>query len=131
MDKIKKFTKDNLGYLREELNHALERVGREYGIAFEVGNIKYAPDTFHTKITAIIVNGEADNKEDIDKTKFEKDANQHGIFYGFTKEDYRKKFTYGGRDFELVGFNAKAKKYPFIGEGKDGKRYKFPKTIIK
>jgi hypothetical protein len=49
--------------------------------------------------------------------------------YGLQAEDLNKTFTWGGREFVLVGCSPRASRFPLLGRSSDGKVFKFPADI--
>jgi len=48
---------------------------------------------------------------------------------GFSK-DLGDKFKYGGKEFIIVGYSPRSKKYPVLADA-NGKTYKFPDSVVR
>lgn len=110
--------------LRHDMDEALKVVADKYGVDIVSGNISYTAIDATVKVSL--------TKRDIagksyEQTQFELYA---GLF-GLSPSDYGKEFSAMGRRFCLVGFKPKSPKYQVVGVDDHGKRYKFPKSVIK
>ena len=56
---------------------------------------------------------------------------QECAMYGLTKEMLGASTEYRGRTWKIVGLKTRSRKYPFIMERDDGKRFKFPESTVK
>lgn len=119
---ITKFDKSNLKVVRALANAALTEALAEHGLTATIGNITYSDADFNCKLTV-----SCGSDEDAAKREFEKNA----FRFGLTADDYGRDFNFNGKMFKLIGIKPKASKYPLVGLGSDGKRYKFPETAVK
>ena len=112
--------KEKLNKIRLDLNAALIEVGAMNGVVFKVGNMRYSSDNVQIKIEAFNTNG-AGADTNFDQMAWEKDCE----WLGFKKEDFGKAFTIRGRTFTVSGLKPANTKYPIIGTGPEGGKYKF------
>ena len=97
MANVTQFDKSNLKEIRAGLNALLKTYGDSLGIKFEIGNIGFQANEFHTKLTAQIEG--AETKED--------------RALQFWMEQYNlQEVGIGGK--RLVGYRTKARKAPFL-----------------
>jgi hypothetical protein len=57
---IEKFTRENIGKFREDFNKAIENLEKEYGVKISLNNIRFTPESFHTKIEVKIEGSKPD-----------------------------------------------------------------------
>lgn len=120
--KITSINRTVLRELRSELDEALQAALSKRGLSGEVGNIRFTSTTFSAKLE-VAIGGDA---EEAERTLF----NQQCRRYGFQSEDYGKYFNIGGKEYKLIGFKSRAKKYPIIGVNQSGSRYKFASVQV-
>lgn len=115
-----KFTRQTIPPIREAVQSALEKVGAEHGLSFDIGKITFLDTSLTAKIECAINNGESGNS--VAKTKWD----SHCYNYGLTPESFGKKFTSNGNLFEICGCKPNNHKYPIIAKNLgNGKQYKF------
>jgi len=122
MATITKFTPSKLKILRIELEGALATVLEKHGLSAKLGNMKYGDTHFHCKLEV-----NCGSSDDAERDEFTRQA----FAYGLTGDDYGKSFTQGGESFRIVAFKPRSPKYPILAEKMDGKRYKFPESVLK
>jgi hypothetical protein len=103
------------------LDEALKPLGERLGLtirlgsaSFTSGNIRFQLNVFEDAITG------SPEAEDF------RICCSH---YGLQAEDLNKTFTWGGKQYVLVGCKPRATRFPLLGRGTDGKMYKFPVDI--
>ena len=116
---IKEFNKPSLRKLREALESNMKKLGDELGLIIEVGRIGYSATNVTMKLEANIIG--ADNKE-------EKAYNDMRELYPDLPELGTVVRIYG-KAYIIVGWNARARKYPIIGE-RGGNRYKLEEAQV-
>jgi hypothetical protein len=109
--------------LRKEIERLLAPIGERGGLDIKAGNIKYDPNHFDLTISF--------SKKEVNGKSFEQAEFERVAFlYGFEKTDYKRKFAMGGKEFELCGFQMKAKTMPILANCvADGKKYKFGREV--
>jgi hypothetical protein len=116
---MESFNKENLRQIRKEIDEVLAVVAANHGISIEGGNITYQSDKFTIKLTATI------NKPGAVTGAAAADFERYCGIYGLVPSDLGRSFMSNGNTYKLVGLKMKNRKYPFIGERSDGKRFKF------
>ena len=112
--------KHKLDKIRLDLNAALIEVGAMNGVKFKVGNMRYTSESVKITLDAFDTNG-AGADTSVDQLAWNKGC----AWFGFKEEDFGKKFSAGTRTFTISGLKPKNHKYPIIGSGPEGGRYKF------
>lgn len=103
---------------RDGVEKAMKEIAEKFDLVIEVGGLKKRGQNFY-----FIVEGGLASSGDKSLEQMEFESHCHS--FGFTPEDYRKKSIRDGKVFRLVGFNPRARKYPFlIKEDFSGKVYK-------
>lgn len=122
--KIVKFDKQNLAFIRRDLDAALAKVGESYGIKLSIGNIKFSGETFRTQLEAAVV---------ADGNAMTKEAKAFTIFAhldGMDKSWLFKEFTAGGAKHRIVGYRSRASKKPVMTKTPDGLNYVWPAESV-
>jgi hypothetical protein len=118
------FNKQNLKSFRTEMEDALGKVGKKYGVTFNIGNIRFTSDTFSTTVKCY---GTA-TKSDTGKLEWDKSC----FMFGFEKTDFNKMFTMTGKKYQIVGIRPRSFKYPIVGKEIGGtKSFKFNAEGVK
>jgi len=118
--------KNKLDKIRTDLTAALIEVGAMNGVVFKVGNMRYTNNDVKIVVEAFDTDGAAADAD------FDRMAWNKGCYrYGFAEDDYGKTFTTNGRTFTIAGLKPKNTKYPIIGTGPEGGRYKFPIAAVR
>ena len=118
------FNKRGFEVFRADVESALKEVAKKHKVMIDCGKINYADVDFTMQLHVI----KNDNGEDGKKLLFE----QNCIYYGFSKEDYERKFTSGGKVYKLIGFNTNSpKNVCSIYCVTDGKTYKCGAEMVK
>lgn len=126
MTVVTKIDANTCDLIRAKLNDALADVAKELGLDIDIGNIRYNPESFTTKLEVKLAG--ADDKK-------MKALKARAGLYGVTLDPC----TYAGETVQLTGYNTRARKNSFhftFLTGKDaGKNYvcdeRFAKTFFK
>lgn len=111
------FTKTNIENARKELEVALRTVGTRLGVDFNVGIIRYDSSTFRCKLEAKAHGSAAvGSSTEMDAVAY------HRLGPKFDENKTYLSLSLGR--VKIIGFNRRAKKYPFIVETVKGKKYK-------
>ena len=124
---MKEFTRQNLKSLRLDIDKALESVNKKHGIALSIGNIRFDALTFHTKMSAVVVNPSDIIKagitaiEAVGKVALE----QFGDTYGFKPDQYGRTFTLPNSTgvYKFLGLKPSAPKNKVLFEKVGGGKY--------
>lgn len=107
MTNFSKFDRTNLKNLRADLDALLNKYGVDVNVDFEVGGMKFSEAEVEIKLKAKVRGA---------KTRSDS-----------TLETYMKLLNLSARNIygdELVSYNSRAYKMPFVYKGRDGKLYK-------
>lgn len=122
------FTNSEFNAFRKDFKEALKEVEEKYGIIIEPKNLTYTSNSFNLKV--LVTNVSEEQKEqglDTEQIAFERDCAK----FGFTKEDYKRRFVVRGDTYELYGFKASARKNPCkVQNVRTGARYVCPKSFL-
>lgn len=110
---MKKFTKDNLNIVRNEIESALAIIEKKHSISFNFGNIHFGDNSFTCKLTSNIGTPDDARRQDWDR---------YCKLYDFEIDDFGKEFSFKGNKYIIVGLDTKKRKYKIItkevGSGK-------------
>lgn len=119
-EKIQKIGKPECKLIRRLAQTALNDALKEFGLKAELGNMTFRGSNVTSKLTVSV------ESYDADKEEFRANCYK----YGLTATDFGAEFTSQGETYKLVGIKPRSRKYPFVGERVDGKKYKFTKHIV-
>lgn len=123
--RVEKLERGHVKALRGLMSKALEPLAEVWGVHINVGNANYTDSNVTFKVSVSLKrNGEILTPE---AEEFKLMAPIHGL----DPDDLGKNFIWRGEAFTLKGYKRRAKKYPFIGERGDGKKFKFYEEVIK
>lgn len=109
--------KSDLQLIRNDINAALESVGKKHGLTLHAGNCSYGENNCSFKLECQ-VEGAA--------TKEESAFTEMASFYGLKADDLGRVFSMGGDLYKICGLSARSRKYPILCEkSANGKIYKF------
>lgn len=117
---------------RAELQQAVEKLEKKWGMKLAMGTIRYDDNGFRAKLSGTIVpkgkaKGKAASTVDSEKLLFEK----YAYMYEFSNEDYGRALSVNGRLFTLVGINPRMPKNCCeIKCTKTGKIYKASANLV-
>lgn len=119
---ISKFNKANLRQLRADMNQALDAVAQKHGITIKAGNARFTENNVTFKIEAGIIgsDGIAKSKERIALEK---------LYPQYADKAVKLMGKRGPVSGKVVGYNSRAKKYPFQVETQQG-QFKVPESSI-
>lgn len=106
MKNVTTFDKTTLKALRQEMQAVLDKFGAN--IKFEVGNMRFSEAEVDIKVKAVIKGA---------TTRTDKQLELYAKMAGITKFK-------NARGEELIKYNSRSYKYPFVYKGTDGKMYK-------
>lgn len=131
MSKLQQFTPAVLKTLRPQIQAGLKELGDRLGIEFHAGNASYDTLTAHIKLNMTLVGDvEGLSPQEIEDKKLRAEFEEFAGLFGLTADDYAMMVTVHGEEFELVGFNLKARKNQFTGRDKRGKKYRLPTAEV-
>ena len=117
---IEYFDQPTILSLQEKMIEQLGPLAEELGLTLTAGKSQYSSSGATIGIRAEI---ESDDGLSPEERLFEQTA----PLFGLTFEDYRRTFfSSNGETFQLIALKPRNRKYPLIGENKNGTRYKFP-----
>lgn len=119
---ISKFNKANLRLLRADMNKALDAVAQKHGITIKAGNARFTENNVTFKIEAGIIgnDGIAKSRERIALEK---------LYPQYADKVVKLMGKRGAVSGKVVGYNSRAKRYPFQVETQQG-QFKVPESSI-
>lgn len=99
------FANHEIKELREELRHVLTLLEKQWDLTIKIGTIRYDEDKAEVQLTCY-----SGNKSEAEQREFEKYCRR----YALKPEDYRKRYIYNGKIYELIGFDLKARRYHYL-----------------
>lgn len=111
-------TKNNLKQFRSEFKSTVKDLEKKFGVAIEMGNIRFGMSDFSTKLTVTSI-GKIDDGKSKTQAKFEAQASR----FGFNKNDYNKTVKLQGKNYLFVGFKKGARKNTCMIESPQGTVY--------
>lgn len=100
----------NLDAFRKDFENAVQELQDKYDVTIRLGKITYTDESFTAKLT--VNNGR--DPDDIGSAEFDENVWKYEHL-GLTKGMYRRVFLgIDGKQYALLGFNTRAKKYPLI-----------------
>ena len=124
--KVTSFDRPTVKALRVDLDSALAKVAKEYGIEISTGNISFSGDNCSIKVKASVIgsDGTVMTKE---ATDFARYAKLHGL-----DAKVGDTFMNAGVTYTITGWKSRSRKYPVTAKSsKDGKTYKVPVRMVK
>ena len=124
--KVTSFDRPTVKALRVDLDSALAKVAKEYGIEISTGNISFSGDNCSIKVKASVINsdGTVMTKE---ATDFARYAKLHGL-----DAKVGDTFMNAGTVYTITGWKSRSSKYPVTAiSSQDGKTYKVPVRMVK
>lgn len=119
MNKIETFNKPQIVQLRSEIDKALDRVAKEYGITISAGNCSFSGNeaNFKLKLNTIGEGGTVITRESKMWNLYKSRTNCSHLNVGDT-------ITIQGNPYTLSGYNTRAKKAPINFTDSRGNGYK-------
>ena len=124
--KVTSFDRPTVKALRSDLDIALAKVAKAYGIEISTGNISFSGDNCSIKVKAAVIgaDGTVMSKEATDFARYAK-FDLPGVKLGDT-------FMNAGVTYTITGWKSRSRKYPVTAKSsKDGKVYKVPVRMVK
>ena len=116
--------RQTLDNFRQDFKKAMETLEKQYGFIIDLGSITYSDTSFYGKLEV----HEGDSRDDLNEQEFK----AHCKMYGLDYDDYDRRFTYGGKDYIIIGIRPSKRKYPIsCQQVQDGKSYAFTASLIK
>lgn len=116
-NKIQKFSKDNLDPVLDDVMNELRKVGEKYGLHFDRKTCRYGAAEFRMTVTAEVL-----DKLDGCLTDEESNYDWNARVQNLPERGFQ--YYNQGITMTVVGWNKRARKYPIILKGSDGKSYK-------
>ena len=107
--------------IHDSLDEALQAVGKRLGVTVRLGGATFTSRNIRFKLE-IFENADTDSPE-------AEDFHTYCARYGLQPEDLGKTFTWGGKQYVLVGCKPRSTRFPLLGRDPDGKVFKFPIDI--
>lgn len=120
---IRSFDQFNIKELSGRVTEAIKAVCQELGLTVEANAGRYNSENYRCSYTFRVPRDQA---KDGDRAEFE----LYCHVFDLSPEHFGAKIVSGGKTFELCGFKPQNRKYPVIGRDAQGKRYKFPQSIL-
>ena len=119
MKDIKQFNRANIKGLRNEIDEALDRVAKKYGITISAGNCTFSGNeaNFKLKLNTIGDNGTVITRESQMWDLYKSRTNCSHLSIG-------DKITIQGNSYTLSGYNTRARKAPINFTDSRGRGYK-------
>ena len=108
-----------------DLKDALEGFYEDDGLDIAVGEPRWNDREVTVRVKVTI----ADQSEYLDAKKAEWDA--HCEYFGFSSEDFGRKFQFGAKMYTICGIKPRNYKLPIIAKDVRGKLYKWSPSHIK
>lgn len=121
-----RFNKSNLKTIRADVAAALAAVESKHDVKFSLGNIRFSDNDFRCKLECVSATNSSGNAVNIDRQKFESKC----WMFGVPKTSFGKTFKSGRKTYTITGINSRAHKYPIQATDKQGRRYKFPVSML-
>lgn len=116
--------RQTLDNFRQDFEKAMEALEKQYSFIIDLGNITYSATSFYGKLEV----HEGDSRDDLNEQEFK----AYCKTYGLDPEDYDRRFTYGGKDYIIIGIRPSKRKYPIsCQQVQDGKSYTFTADMIR
>ena len=116
--------RQTLDNFRQDFEKAMEALEKQYGFIIDLGSITYSATSFYGKLEV----HEGDSRDDLNEQEFK----AYCKMYGLDSEDYDRRFTYGGKDYIIIGIRPSKRKYPIsCQQVQDGKSYAFTADMIR
>ena len=124
-------TKPQLTVIRADINAALAAAAKKHGMDFSLGNIRFSPDTMSGKLTGVVrsaVGASGNGPVDLKSLALAKNG-KWLLGASFVETAKYRSPSLGPVSF--VGYNSRARAYPFVVLTSAGKRYKISPTSAK
>jgi hypothetical protein len=127
MAKIKSFNHQNTDQLHQDIFEALLPVAEKYGLHLCRKHYTYRSSECPVGLKfKVVEEDDQGNTIPLQQAEFNASCRR----YDLEPSDYGREFKVGRRTFKLTGIKPRATKYPFIGDGPKGGRYKFTRHQV-
>jgi hypothetical protein len=120
---IRSFDRPTVHELGKKITAAVAAVCEEHGLTVEKDGGGFDAGSYSCGFVIRVLKEHVDAG---DRAEFA----LHAHLFGLTSEDFGRQFELKGRQYSLVGFKPRNRKYPVIACDADTKRYKFPPTVL-
>lgn len=121
MSKIKQFDKQNLREIRQYMEAAFKAISDKFDIDLEMGGVRFTGSSFSARITAS-TRGQASGVMQIGDIKIPYTTGRKYV--------NGTKFVVNGTEYVVVSYAPNRRKYPYVGVGPQGGRWKFTEQNI-
>jgi hypothetical protein len=122
------FTSGSIKTFRAEFRDAVAELEKKHGISINIGNIKYNPTKFTTKLEVIASKPDEDGNV---VTGEQANFNANCAHVGLSPQHYKATFTHRRSDYILVGVKPRNRKYPIIAQDViSGRNYKLTREPL-
>jgi len=122
-----KIDRSFLRTVRPRVDQALEALGKELGVEFNLGNASFDDKTATFKLNIAVI-GEDGEVVDVEAETFK----QRATLYGLSPDDLGKTFNTNNGTFKITGLKPSRRKYPISADRvDDGKGFKFTAENVK
>jgi hypothetical protein len=126
------FTKSQMAKVRADLDKALSSVGALHGIDFSIGTIRFGAETMRTTLSGVMRGAAGTSTATKTDPKLVAFLTRGARLLGHPSINENDKFhSLGLGTVKFVGYNTRAKAYPFIVQTTGGKRYKINEARAK
>lgn len=124
--KITSFNKDEATRFNAHMREVLIAEAAKFNVDVKSlgGNFTEGDVTIKYKF---VVKGAVENGTTREATAFKRNAR----YFGLNESNLGQSFTSGSQTYTITGLNTRAKKFPILARGADGKSYKFPASVVK
>ncbi len=120
MTKINEFDRTNLRLLRDDVESALNAVGKKYGIDLRLGTGRFSSENVTFRLEGSVIRAEGV------VTREAAEFRQYADLLGLEASDLGKTFQHRGQPYEIVGAKLSSSKYPIFARNVlNRKVYKF------
>ena len=111
--------------IRDDVQAALDKVGKKYGVALPMGRISFSTTTVRFGVKGVSVGkaGVTVSKDAVLEADFKRNFSDGTKGIGDT-------FMSNGSKFTIIGSKSNRPKYPIIATGVRGGRYKFQRNVV-
>ena len=107
--------------IRDALDEVVQPLAQRLGLTIRLGSASFTSGTIRFKLE-VIEDAETGSPE-------AEDFRIYCSRYGLEVEDLNKPFTWGGKQYVLIGCKPRSTRFPLLGRSPDGKVFKFPADI--
>ena len=122
---ITTFTKPVCKMLQTDIESALLSVAEKHGVEIGTASGSFRKNQFFLKLE---INAKGDDGEFFNQAK--SDFEMMATAYGLKPDDLGRNFIHDGKSFSITGLTPKRQKYPINVTRYDGKKFKFPTSLV-